>query len=102
MTSTIVWIDDTEIHALNFKLKTNEHISSQQQRQQVSFDFKVTSDEYHHIATLLYKMNFRIRIPALETEFNASIFDYSTSITDLYKPNQIADYHLELIEEAYI
>jgi len=94
VTETIVWIDDTEIHASNFKEETNE-----QHKRKISFDFKVTSKEYHDIATLLYKMSFRIRIPSLEAEFQASISDYSTSITDLYKPNQIADYHLELIEE---
>lgn len=99
MTKTTVWIDDTEIHASNFKEETNDQSCPHQQKRKVSFDFKVTSEEYHHIATLLYKMNFCIRIPTLEAKFNASISNYSTSITDLYKPNQIADYHLELVEK---
>lgn len=95
---TTVWINDTQINAYNFKEETAEGASSQQPKKKISFDFKVTSEEYHDIAVLLYKMNFRIRVPEQELEFNASISNYSTSITDLYKPGQIADYYLELIE----
>ncbi|ANU24477.1 DUF3219 family protein [Planococcus donghaensis] len=98
MTNTIIWIDDTKVYASNFKEETHEEANSHQHNRKITFDFNVTSEEYHHIATLLYKMNFRIRIPALDAEFNASITDYSTSITDLYKPDQVADYHLELTE----
>ncbi|EGA89282.1 hypothetical protein GPDM_10755 [Planococcus donghaensis MPA1U2] len=98
MTNTIIWIDDTEIHTSNFKEETNKQTNAHQHNRKIAFNFNVASEEYHHIATLLYKMNFRIRIPSLNAEFNASITDYSTSITDLYKPNQVADYHLELTE----
>ncbi|ANU09049.1 hypothetical protein BBH88_01210 [Planococcus antarcticus DSM 14505] len=96
---TIVWINDTKIHALNFKEEVSEESNSKQQKRKISFDFKVTSEEYHDIAVLLYKMHFQIRIPVQKLEFDASISNYSTSITDLYKPGQIADYCLELIEE---
>lgn len=97
---TIIWINDTEVHALNFKEELIEDPKSNQEKRKISFDFKVTSEEYHDIAVLLYEMNFRIRIPAQELEFNASISNYSTSITDLYKPGQVADYYLELVEQV--
>ena len=97
---TTLWINDTEIHAYNFKEELVEEPNSEKEKRKISFDFKVTSEEYHDIAVLLYKMHFRIRIPAQEMEFDASISNYSTSITDLYKPNQVADYYLELIEQA--
>ncbi|ANU26593.1 DUF3219 family protein [Planococcus versutus] len=94
-----IWINDTQIHALNFKEQWLEASDTQQKKRKIIFDFKVTSEDYYDIATLLYKIHFHIRIPTLEAEFDASIVDYSTSITDLYKPNQVADYHLELIEQ---
>lgn len=97
---TIVWINDTEIHALNFKEEVSNKPNSEQPIRKVSFDFKVTSEEYHDIAVLLYEMNFQIRVPAQNLEFDASISNYSTSITDLYKPGQVADYYLELVEQA--
>ncbi|MBD8015182.1 MULTISPECIES: DUF3219 family protein [Planococcus] len=97
---TTVWINDTQINAYNFKEETVEDTSSQQQKRKISFDFKVTSEEYHDIAVLLYEMNFRIRVPEQKLEFDASIANYSTSITDLYKPGQVADYYLELIEQV--
>ncbi|MBT2570678.1 DUF3219 family protein [Planococcus sp. ISL-110] len=97
---TTVWINTTEIHAFNFKEEVSEKANSHQQKRKISFDFKVTSEQYHDIAVLLYEMNFRIRVPAQELEFNASISNYSTSITDLYKPGQVADYYLELVEQV--
>lgn len=96
---TIIWINDIEIEAFHFKAELMENSTVHTNKRKISFDFKVPSEEYPDIAVLLYKMNFRIRIPAQELDFNASITDYSTSITDLYKPNQVADYHLELMEQ---
>lgn len=97
---TPIWINDTQIHALNFKEELIDDTNSNRKKRKISFDFKVTSEEYHDIAVLLYKMNFQVRIPAQELEFDASISNYSTSITDLYQPGQVADYHLELIEQV--
>ncbi|MDJ0331265.1 DUF3219 family protein [Planococcus sp. S3-L1] len=96
---TIIWINDTKLEALHFKAELMENSNVHSNKRKISFDFKVTSEDYHDIAVLLYQLNFRIRIPAQEWDFNASIIDYSTSITDLYKPNQVADYHLELLEQ---
>lgn len=98
--NTIVWIDDTEIAALNFLEETTTDSASGKPRKKITFDFKVTSAEYHDIAVLLYKMDFRIRVPQKELDFPASISNYSTSITNLYKENQVADYKLELTEKA--
>lgn len=97
---TTVWINNTEIHALNFKEEWSKQPHPHKPKRKISFDFKVTSEEYHDIAVLLYEMNFKIRVPAQELEFDASISNYSTSITDLYKPGQVADYYLELVEQA--
>ncbi|MDQ0429788.1 hypothetical protein QOZ98_002616 [Planomicrobium stackebrandtii] len=97
---TTVWINHTEIQALNFNEQWSHQPNSQKPQRKISFDFKVTSEEYHDIAVLLYEMDFRIRVPAQELEFDASISNYSTSITDLYKPGQVADYYLELVERV--
>jgi len=97
---TSIWINDTEIQAIDFKEELIEDPHFNQKKRKISFDFKVTSEEYHDIAVLLYEMSFRIRVPAQELEFNASISNYSTSITDLYKPGQVADYYLELVEQV--
>ncbi|WP_434401227.1 YkvR family protein [Planococcus sp. 11815] len=71
-------------------------------RRQISCDFKVTSDAYHDIAVLLYEMNFRVALPAKGQEFDAAISNYFTDTTNLYKGNEVADYHLELTELASI
>ena len=97
--TTKVWINDTEIDALNFQQETVND-SSDKQLRKIKFDFKVTSEEYHDIAVLLYEMDFRIKVPEEELDFEATISNYSTSITNLYKENQVADYYLELLEKA--
>ena len=66
----------------------------------IGFDFKVTSEEYHEITTLLYEMNFQVNIPAKNIEFPATIHTYSTSITNLYEENQVGDFKLTLIEQV--
>ncbi|MGI2328674.1 DUF3219 family protein [Planococcus sp. YIM B11945] len=96
--NTTVWIDDREISALNFLEETI--LDGGKSKKKIAFDFKVTSEEYHDVAVLLYKMEFRIRVPEKELDFPASISNYSTSITNLYEENQVADYKLELIEKA--
>ncbi|MBT2581433.1 DUF3219 family protein [Planococcus sp. ISL-109] len=67
-------------------------------RRHVVCDFKVTSDAYHDIAVLLYEMNFHVRIPHGNLAFDASISNYFTDTTNLYKGNEVADYHVELTE----
>lgn len=96
---TIVWIDDTEIHASDFKEEPLESPGSGSERIKISFSFKVSSEEYHDVAVLLYKNDFLVRVPELNLEFPATIHNYSTDRTDLYQPGQVADYYLELAEK---
>ncbi|PSL40383.1 uncharacterized protein DUF3219 [Planomicrobium soli] len=97
---TLVWIDDTKIDALSFQEETITDDASGKTKRKIAFDFKVTSAEYHDIAVLLYKMEFRIQVPEKELDFFAAISNYSTSITNLYEEDQVADYKLELTEKG--
>lgn len=65
----------------------------------VSVLFNVTSEEYHDIATLLYDGTFDVKIPEKELMFRGTIYNYSTSITNLYEENQVGQYTLILVEE---
>lgn len=96
---TIVWIDEKQIVATGF---SEEHVTvsgSGNGARKISFSFKVTSEEYHDLAVLLYKNDFQVRVPELDLEFPAAIDNYSTDRTDLYQPGQVADYYLELREK---
>lgn len=64
----------------------------------IYIDFKVTSEEYHEVAVLLYEGSFDIKVPERELAFRGTIHHYSTSVTDLYKEGQVADYKLILVE----
>ena len=64
----------------------------------VSVDFKVTSEEYHDITTLLYKGNFHVNVPEEDLDFQGTIHQYSTSFTNLYEKGQVGDFSLSLIE----
>lgn len=65
---------------------------------QISIDFDVTSEEYHDIATLLYKGTFDVSVPELDLSFKGTINKYSTSITNLYDKGQVGEYKLSLLE----
>lgn len=64
----------------------------------ISIDFKVTSDEYHDVAVLLYEGTFDVKVPERDLAFRGTIHHYSTSVIDLYKEGQVADYKLILME----
>jgi hypothetical protein len=64
----------------------------------ISIEFKVTSEEYHDIATLLYEGTFDVEIPEMNLSFRGTIQQYSTSITNLYEKGQVGVYRLSLIE----
>jgi hypothetical protein len=66
----------------------------------ITIDFKVTSEEYHDVAVLLYEGTFEVRIPKKDLSFRGTIQQYSTSITNLYEKGQVGDYHLSLMEVA--
>lgn len=65
----------------------------------VSVIFDVTSKDYHDIATLLYNGTFDVKIPEKELMYRETIYNYFTSITNLYEENQVGQYTLTLVEE---
>lgn len=65
----------------------------------VSVIFNVKSEEYHEITTLLYNGTFDVKIPEKDLMFRGMIYNYSTSITNLYEKNQVGQYKLTLVEE---
>ena len=65
---------------------------------QISIVFNVTSEEYHDIATFLYKGTFDVTVPEFGLSFRGSINKYSTSITNLYEKGQVGEYKLSLLE----
>ncbi|SEM15272.1 Protein of unknown function [Mesobacillus persicus] len=71
---------------------------NQQGLHKISVGFKVTSEEYHDVATLLYKETFEVSVPERELQFKGKIINYSTSITNLYEKGQVGDYLLSLLE----
>lgn len=93
---TSIWLNDRLFNALNLR----EFMVGKpgEERRTVAFDFKVTHEEYHDVATLLYKGTFRVRIPSIGFEQDADIHNYSTSLDNLYEEGAVGDYHLELAE----
>lgn len=91
-----VYLNDRLIEAVQF---TEETLKGQD-RQKIILDFKVTSEDYHDVAVLLYEMEFHVRVPERNLDFQAAITNYSTSVTNLYLGNEVADYHLELTEKV--
>ncbi|MEC0283968.1 DUF3219 family protein [Terribacillus saccharophilus] len=67
---------------------------------EISFKFPVTSEDYHDVAVLLYKDDFRVEVPEENIAFEAAIKQYSTSITNLYEKDQVGEYSLVLEEKA--
>ncbi|MBB5181363.1 hypothetical protein HNQ44_002828 [Planomicrobium koreense] len=94
-----IQLNDQIFDALSFSEESTTDSASQELRRKIIFDFKVTSENYHDVAVLLYEMEFHVRIPEKDLDFQASISNYSTSVTNLYLDGQVADYHLELIEK---
>lgn len=64
----------------------------------ISVNFNVTSEEYHDITTLLYSGTFDVKIPERDVTFSGTIYNYSTSFTNLYVKDQIGQYKLTLLE----
>ncbi|MBR3121456.1 DUF3219 family protein [Oceanobacillus profundus] len=89
-----VIINGYEIDGLEFQMETLP-----KGNRKVSFAFKVSSEEYHDITTLLYKNDFTLQIPEENLELQATIHNYATSITNLYEANAVGDFHLELVEK---
>jgi Protein of unknown function (DUF3219) len=64
----------------------------------IEVEFKVTSEDYHDVATLLYKGSFDVKVPSRDLAFTGKIVQYSTSITNLYEKGQVGDYRVSLLE----
>lgn len=65
---------------------------------QISISFNVKSEEYHAIATLLYKGEFDVKVPEQNLAFRGRINQYSTSITNLYDKDRTGEYKVRLLE----
>ncbi|GGO01281.1 DUF3219 family protein [Saccharibacillus kuerlensis] len=96
-TSTELWIDGHEFEATGFREFEVETVEGCKRRV-FAFDFKVTHQQYHDVATLLYKGTFRLRVPAAGVDLETDIHNYSTSLDNLYEEGAVGDYHLELAE----
>lgn len=99
MISQII-LDSTPLTIENFAHTTKSDQTSPDILRHVSFDFDVTSEDYHDITKLLYKNEFTVTIPGKNITFDATISNYSTSITNLYEENQTGNFHLELTENS--
>ncbi|PLT35672.1 DUF3219 family protein [Bacillus sp. V5-8f] len=90
-----VILNGTVLNVTRYK----EQIVENSGARQISFDFEVKSSEYHAITTLLYEGAFDVKVPERSLEFRGTIANYYTSVTDLYKENQVGSFHLELVEK---
>jgi predicted component of viral defense system (DUF524 family) len=93
-----VIVDQTHFNAADFHHEKVKDKQSDKMLNKIKFTFKVTSADYHMVTTLLYKNHFDVEVPRLHLKFKGTITNYSTSITNLYKENQVGDYTLELTE----
>ncbi|MFS0863772.1 DUF3219 family protein [Fredinandcohnia sp. 179-A 10B2 NHS] len=73
--------------------KTNEN-----GKLKISVDFKVTSEDYHDVTTLLYKGKFTLNVPDEDLTCKVKIDQYFTSVTNLYEKGQSGDFSLILLE----
>ncbi|MFE4708097.1 DUF3219 family protein [Peribacillus simplex] len=92
-----VILNDVPLHVTDFLSETVKDSEGKEIRK-VSFNFKVTHSEYHDITTLLYQMVFDLKIPQSNEEFRAEIFNYATSVTNLYEENAVGEFSLVLLE----
>ncbi|WP_462413411.1 DUF3219 family protein [Neobacillus sp. Marseille-QA0830] len=91
MISKII-LDDMEIDVYQYD---EEKVNG---LQKISVLFKVTSEQYHDITTLLYKGTFLVQVPERDLAFTGAIHQYYTSFTNLYEKDQVADFSLSLLE----
>ncbi|UXV32425.1 YkvR family protein [Mammaliicoccus sciuri] len=87
-----IYLDETKIPLTFFEDETVDGLYK------VTIEFNVTSEAYHDIAVLLYRGRFDVEVPDKDKQFKGEIYNYSTSLTNLYKDNQVAVYHLVLKE----
>ncbi|MCQ6280880.1 DUF3219 family protein [Bacillus sp. EB600] len=87
-----VILNDTPIQVDDYKEETENGLLK------ISIHFKVTSEEYHDVTTLLYGGSFDVKVPETGLAFRGSIQHYSTSVTNLYEKGQVGDFNLCLLE----
>ncbi|WP_449540207.1 DUF3219 family protein [Ferdinandcohnia sp. Marseille-Q9671] len=88
-----------EIYLNDYKLKITDYKEDLHEGVlRVTVDFKVSSEDYHDVTTLLYKGKFDLKVPDRNIECKVSIEQYSTSITNLYEKDQVGDFTLSLVE----
>ncbi|MEM1504701.1 DUF3219 family protein [Domibacillus sp. 8LH] len=92
-----VILNDTPIQVENFHEETVVNKKTGAKVPKISFQFPVTSEEYHDITVLLYENNFQVKVPEKGMEFPAMIHTYSTSVTNLYEAGATGTFSLELI-----
>jgi hypothetical protein len=85
-------LDDTSIQIESFDTKKVNDLH------QISMVFNVTSEQYHDIATLLYKGTFDVQVPENDLSFKGTITNYFTSVTNLYEKGQVGQYSVTLLE----
>ncbi|MCA1037886.1 YkvR family protein [Bacillus infantis] len=91
-----VILNGNRIDVYNYKEETLAEKG--EQAIHLSFDFKVSHQEYHDITTLLYDLYFDVSVPEDELEFRGMIDNYYTSLTNLYEEDAVGEFHLELKE----
>lgn len=89
----------TEIYIDDYKLNiTDYHDELNNELLLVKVEFKVTTEEYHDVTTLLYKGIFNLKVPDRNIDCKVTIQEYSTSITNLYEKDQVGLFRLTLCE----
>lgn len=87
-----IHLNQTPIKVYSFKEEERDGLHK------ISVSFKVTSEAYHDIATLLYHEVFDVYVPERKLHFKGRITNYHTSITNLYQRGQVGDYHVTFME----
>lgn len=92
MTNDIIVLDDITLDVKELRRDVAEGT--------VYIEFDVTSEDYHNLASHLYKEEFLVRLPGNNNEeFKARIVNYSTSLDNLYEEDQVGEYRITLKEE---
>lgn len=65
----------------------------------ITVRFLVSHEEYHAVTTLLYEPEFHLEVPERGLTFNASIYNYSTDVVDLYQPGSVGEFKVTFKEK---
>ncbi|KAF1680916.1 DUF3219 family protein [Bacillus sp. SKDU12] len=67
-------------------------------KRKIALTLNVTSETYHDIAVLLYEKTFHVEVPERKLDFQGEITNYSTSLTNLYEPESVSEFYIEMTE----